>query len=97
MGRTVMPYSHVIESERERLKSFRRALSKEDQEAFDRLFDRAKFHTSAGVYMARSWPMKSILLSIYRIFQFFTGPLESGPGPFHAMTRTMARANWRME
>ena len=42
----------------------RRALSKADQEAFDRLFDRAKFHTRAEVYMARSWPMELILLSI---------------------------------
>ena len=48
----------------ERLKPFRRALSKEDQEAFDRLFDRAKMHTSAGVYMANPWPMETILLSI---------------------------------
>jgi hypothetical protein len=64
MGRTVMPYSHVMESERERLKPFRRALSKEDQEAFDRLFDRAKMHTSAGVYMSHPWPMETILLSI---------------------------------
>jgi hypothetical protein len=40
------------------------ALSKEDQEAFDRLYDRAKMHTSAGVYMARSSPMETILLSI---------------------------------
>ncbi len=64
MGRTVMPYSHVMESERERLKPFRRSLSKEDQEAFDRLFDRAKFHTSAGVYMAHPCPMETILLSI---------------------------------
>jgi hypothetical protein len=64
MGRTFMPYSHFMESERERLKPFRRALSKEDKEAFDRLFDRAKMHTSAGVYMAHPWPMKTILLSI---------------------------------
>ena len=64
MGRTVLPYSHVLESERERLKPFRQALSKEDQEAFDRLFDRAKMHTSAGVYMACPWPMETILLSI---------------------------------
>ncbi len=64
MGRTVMPYSHVMEAERERLKPFRRALRKEDQEAFDRLFDRAKMHTSAGVYMANPWPMETILLSI---------------------------------
>jgi len=48
MGRTVLPYSHVLESERERWKPFRRALRKEDREAFDRLFDRAKFHTSSG-------------------------------------------------
>lgn len=64
MGRTVLPFSHVLESERERWKPFRRALSKEAQEAFDCLFDRAKFHTSAGVYMARSSPMETILLSI---------------------------------
>jgi hypothetical protein len=48
MGRTVMPYSHVMESEWGSLKGFRRALSKEDQEAFDRLFDRVKMHTRAG-------------------------------------------------
>ena len=64
MGRTVMPFSFVLESERERWKPFRRAFSKEDREAFDRLFDRAKMHTSAGVYMAHSWPMETILLSI---------------------------------
>ena len=64
MGRTVMPFSHVLESERERWKRFRRALSKEDQEAFDRLFDRAKFHTHASVYMSHAWPLETILLSI---------------------------------
>jgi len=46
------------------VETIRRVLSKEDQEAFDRLFDRAKFHTHAGVYMARSWPMETILVSI---------------------------------
>jgi len=64
MGRTVMAFSQVMESEREGFRSFRRALSKEDQEAFDRLFDRAKMHTSAGVYMSHPWPMETILLSI---------------------------------
>ena len=64
MGRTVMPYSHVLESEKEWWKPFRQALSKKVQEAFDRLFDRAKMHTSAGVYMACPWPMETILLSI---------------------------------
>ena len=64
MGRTVLAFSQVMEAERERLKPFWRALSKEDQEAFDRLFDRAKMHTSAGVYMSNLWPMETILLSI---------------------------------
>ena len=64
MGRTVMPFSNVLEEERERWKGFRKALNKEDQEAFDRLFNRAKFHTHAAVYMAHSWPLETILLSI---------------------------------
>ena len=64
MGRTVMPFSHVLEEERGRWKDFRKELSKEDREAFDRLFDRAKFHTSAAVYMSHPWPLETILLSI---------------------------------
>jgi len=53
-----------MEAERERLRAFRRALGKEDREAFDRLFDRAKMHTSARVYMSNPWPMDTIHLSI---------------------------------
>jgi aryl-alcohol dehydrogenase-like predicted oxidoreductase len=64
MGRTVMPFSYILDEERERWKEFRRALNKEDQEVFDRLFDRAKFHTHASVYMAHAWPLETILLSI---------------------------------
>jgi hypothetical protein len=59
-----MPFSYVLEQERERWKGFRRSLEKEDQEAFDRLFDRAKFHTHASVYMSHAWPLETILLSI---------------------------------
>ena len=40
MGRTVMPFSHVLDKEHGRWKEFRKVLSKEDPEAFDRLFDR---------------------------------------------------------
>ena len=64
MGRTLMPFSHVLETERGRWKEFRKVLSKEDQEAFGRLFDRAKFHTSAAVYMSHPCPLETILLSI---------------------------------
>jgi len=64
MGRTVMPFGYVLEKERGRWKEFGKGLSKEDQEAFDRLFDRAKFHTAAAVYMAHPHPMETILLSV---------------------------------
>jgi hypothetical protein len=49
MGRTVMPFSHVLESERERWKPFRRALSKEDQRSLTR-FRRNKIHIFVSVY-----------------------------------------------
>ncbi len=62
MGRTVLAFSQILEAERERFRAFRRAMSKEDQEAFDRLFDRAKMHTRTGVYMSNPWPMETILL-----------------------------------
>jgi hypothetical protein len=64
MGRTVLPFSQVLEREYEEWKKFRRALRKEDQEAFDRLFNRAKLHVQAAAYTSRSWPLESILLSI---------------------------------
>jgi len=64
MGRTVMPFSFVLEKERGRWKEFRKVLSKENQEAFDRLFDRAKFHNSSAVYMSHPLPLETILLSI---------------------------------
>ncbi len=64
MGRTVMPFSFVLEEERGRWREFRKGLDKEDQEAFDRLFDRAHLHTSAAVYMSHPWPMETILLSM---------------------------------
>jgi hypothetical protein len=59
-----MPFSFVLEAEHGRWKEFRKGLSKDDQQAFDRLFDRAKMHTSAGVYMSHIWPLETILLSI---------------------------------
>jgi hypothetical protein len=64
MGRTVLPFSQVLAREYEEWKKFRRALRKEDQEAFDRLFDRAKIHVQAATYLSSPWPLESILLSI---------------------------------
>jgi hypothetical protein len=64
MGRTVLPFSQVLEREYEEWKKFRRALRREDQEAFDRLFDRARLHTQAAADLSHPWPLESILLSI---------------------------------
>jgi hypothetical protein len=65
MGRTVIPFSFVLVKEHGRWKEFRKSLSKEDREAFDRLFGRAQFHTSFAVHMVHPWPLETILLSIY--------------------------------
>jgi len=64
MGRTVLPYSHVWEEERSRWLKFRRALRKEDQGHFDRLFELARLHLQAGVYASNPWPLESMLLSM---------------------------------
>ena len=64
MGRTVLPYSHVWEEERQRWLKFRRALRKEDQMHLDRLFELARLHLQAGVYASNPWPLESMLLSM---------------------------------
>jgi uncharacterized protein YydD (DUF2326 family) len=64
MGRTVLPYSFAWEEERERWRKFRRALRREDQARFDRLFEYARLHLQAGVYAANPWPLESMLLAM---------------------------------
>jgi len=64
VGRTVLPYSQVLEREYNEWKKFRRGLRKEDQRAFDCLFDLARIHVQAGVYASRPWPLEAILISI---------------------------------
>jgi hypothetical protein len=64
VGRTVLPYSQVLEREYSEWKKFRRGLRKEDQKAFDRLFDLARLHVQAGVYASRPWPLETILISM---------------------------------
>ncbi len=64
MGRTVLPYSQVLEREYQDWKKFRRGLRREDQAILDRLFDLARLHVQAGVYASRPWPLETILISI---------------------------------
>ena len=64
MGRTVLPFSRVLEQEAQEWRKFRRGLRKEDQEFLDRLFEEARLHVQAGVYASRPWPFETILISI---------------------------------
>jgi hypothetical protein len=64
MGRTLPPFSQLIEYERRTWAPFRRALRKDDQAAFDRLFDCAKLHVQAGVYLSRPWPFEVIAMAM---------------------------------
>jgi len=64
MGRTVLPFSQVLEREYQDWKKFRRGLRREDQAVLDRLFDLAHLHAQAGSYASRPWPLETILVSI---------------------------------
>jgi hypothetical protein len=64
MGRTVLPFSRVLEQEVQEWRKFRRGLRKEDQQFLDRLFEGARLHVQAGVYASRPWPFETILISI---------------------------------
>ena len=64
MGRTVAPFSRVLEAEFESWNKFRRALRREDQEALDGLFAAAKYHVAAMVYASRLTPLEAILMGI---------------------------------
>lgn len=64
MGRTVPTFRQLIEQAAQRWMKFRRALRREDQQHFDRLFLRARSYTQAATYQCHDNPMEAILLSI---------------------------------
>jgi len=64
MGRTVPTFVQLIQQAAERWKKFRRALRREDQPHFDRLFVRVRCYAHAATYQCHDNPMEAILLSI---------------------------------
>ncbi|MGC9445105.1 MAG: hypothetical protein ACP5E9_09310 [Candidatus Methanospirareceae archaeon] len=64
MGRTVPTYRTVLEALIKDWENFRKALRKEDREAFDRLMDKARGLASAAGYDPRTDPMESVFMSI---------------------------------
>jgi hypothetical protein len=64
MGRTVPTFVQLIQNTIARWSAFRRALRREDQKHFDKLFRRARWYTQAATYQCNDNPMEAILLSI---------------------------------
>ena len=64
MGRTVPTFRQLIEEATQHWAKFRRALRREDQEHFDRLFLRVRLYTQAATYQCNDNPMEAILLAI---------------------------------
>jgi hypothetical protein len=64
VGRAVRSYRTVLEGMIDEWQGFRKALRKEDREAFDRLMDRARTHASAASYDTRVDPVESLFMSI---------------------------------
>ena len=64
MGRTVPTFVQLIQQAAERWKKFRRALRREDQTHFDRLFVSVRCYTQAATYQCHDNPMEAILLCI---------------------------------
>ena len=64
MGRTVPTFVQLVQQAAERWNKFRRALRREDQAYFDRIFLRVRFYTQAATYQANDNPMEAIFLSV---------------------------------
>lgn len=60
----MLPFSQVIEQERRRWMPFRRALSKEDQEAFGRMFACATRQLQTEVQLGRPWRFEVVVLAV---------------------------------
>lgn len=64
MGRTTQTMTQLVAQEEAYWAPFRRALRKEDQLVFDRLFAAARHHTAPAHYASHATPFDSILLAM---------------------------------
>lgn len=60
----MQPFSQVIEQERRRWVPFRRAFSKEDQEAFDRMCADATQPLHTEGHLGRTWRFEAVLMAV---------------------------------
>jgi hypothetical protein len=64
MSPRMLPFSQVIEQERHRWMPFRRALSKENQAVFDRMFACATQPLQAEVQLGRPWKFEAVIMAM---------------------------------
>lgn len=64
MGRTTQTMTQLVAQEEAYWTPFRRALRKEDQAVFDRLFAAARHHTAPAHYASHATPFDSMLLAM---------------------------------
>jgi len=64
MGRTTQTMTQLVAQEEAYWAPFRRALRKEDQEIFDRLFGAARHHSAPAHYASHATPFDSMLLAM---------------------------------
>ncbi len=64
MGRTLPTAAMTLQAEEERWKLFRRALRKEDQEAFDSLWRAARRQAAAEAMSGRAVPLDAMLMAM---------------------------------
>jgi hypothetical protein len=64
MGRTLPTATQSLEMEKDSWASFRRALRREDQEAFDDLWRWARRHTAPASMAGRPVPFESAVMSM---------------------------------
>jgi hypothetical protein len=64
MGRTLPTIVQSLQAEEAAWKLFRRALRKEDQEAFDALWRFARFHAAPASMASRPMPFEAALMAM---------------------------------
>jgi hypothetical protein len=84
MGRTVPTFVQLVKEEEQRWAKYRRALRREDQLHFDRLFHSVRAYTQAATYQCHDNPMEAILLSIALDLEKRLAALEKLAGCDHA-------------
>lgn len=64
MGRTVPTFRATLEDAIKRWDGYRRALRQRNREAFDRMVDACRLHSSASGQALRSEPLEAMFMSI---------------------------------